>query len=172
MTSPPMRTGWFQVIGSYGTVVVSLRIGNNLSSAVEIQRLLISLQTLEGQWTVTEAYKGSYYVYDFVPLTGLLTVSPAIPPRGRICRLTFPSVTGATGYINCLLSKKGEFIIHIKYNDSPAARCRENGDTPGEEHPLIGRSLRPNGHYGNLLFPERSEGVGLNDFTMPYLSLI
>jgi hypothetical protein len=36
---------------------------------VEIQRLLISLQTLEGQWTVTEAYKGSYYVYDFAPLT-------------------------------------------------------------------------------------------------------
>ncbi|WP_289020748.1 hypothetical protein [Desulfobacter postgatei] len=57
------------MIGSYGTVVVSLRIGNNLSSAVEIQRLLISLQTLEGQWTVTEAYNGSYYVYDFAPLT-------------------------------------------------------------------------------------------------------
>ncbi|MBP8830336.1 MAG: BACON domain-containing protein [Desulfobacter sp.] len=61
--------GPLQMIGSYGTVVVSLRIGNNLSSAVEIQRLLISLQTLEGQWTVTEAYKGSYYVYDFAPLT-------------------------------------------------------------------------------------------------------
>jgi hypothetical protein len=61
--------GPLQMIGSYGTVVVSLRIGNNLSSAVEIQRLLISLQTLEGQWTVTEAYKGSYSVYDFAPLT-------------------------------------------------------------------------------------------------------
>ncbi|MGD9823004.1 BACON domain-containing protein [Desulfobacter sp.] len=61
--------GPLQMIGSYGTVVVSLRIGTSLSSAVEIQRLLISLQTLEGQWTVTEAYKGSSYVYDFAPLT-------------------------------------------------------------------------------------------------------
>jgi len=61
--------GPLQMIGSYGTVVVSVRIGTNLASAVEIQRLLISLQTLDAQWTVTEAYKGSYYVYDFAPLT-------------------------------------------------------------------------------------------------------
>jgi hypothetical protein len=61
--------GPLQMIGSYGTVVVSLRIGTDLSSAVESQRLLISLQTPDGQWTVTEAYKGDYYVYDFAPLT-------------------------------------------------------------------------------------------------------
>jgi hypothetical protein len=61
--------GPLQMIGSYGTVVVSLRVGTNLSSAVEIQRLQINLQTPDGQWTVTEAYKGDYYVYDFAPLT-------------------------------------------------------------------------------------------------------
>jgi len=61
--------GPLQMIGSYGTVVVSLRIGTNLTSAVEIQRLVISLQTPDGQWTVTEAYNGSYYVYDSSPLT-------------------------------------------------------------------------------------------------------
>ena len=61
--------GPLQMIGSYGTVVVSLRIGTDLTSAVESQRLLISLQTPDGQWTVTEAYNGSSYVYDFAPLT-------------------------------------------------------------------------------------------------------
>jgi len=61
--------GPLQMVGSYGTVVVSLRVGTNLTSAVEIQRLQINLLTLDGQWTVTEAYKGAYYVYDFAPLT-------------------------------------------------------------------------------------------------------
>ena len=61
--------GPLQMIGSYGTVIVSLRVGTHLTSAVEIQRLVISLQTPDGQWTVTEAYNGSYYVYDSAPLT-------------------------------------------------------------------------------------------------------
>ncbi|WP_319577560.1 BACON domain-containing protein [uncultured Desulfobacter sp.] len=61
--------GPLQMIGSYGTVIVSLRVGTNLTSAVEIQRLQINLQTPDGQWTVTEAYNGAYYVYDFAPLT-------------------------------------------------------------------------------------------------------
>ncbi len=56
--------GPLQLIGSRGTVVVSLRVGSDLSSAVEVQRMLISLQTLEGKWKVTEAYSGSYYVYE------------------------------------------------------------------------------------------------------------
>jgi Viral BACON domain len=60
--------GPLQLIGNYGTVVVSMRVGANLTSAVEVQRLLISLQTLEGQWKVTEAYNGGYYVYDYAPL--------------------------------------------------------------------------------------------------------
>ena len=61
--------GPLQMIGSYGTVIVSLRVGTNLTSAVEIQRLQVNLQTPDGQWTVTEAYKGGDYVYDFAPLT-------------------------------------------------------------------------------------------------------
>jgi hypothetical protein len=61
---PVIPVGPVQLLEYHGTMVISTRIGANLSTAVETQRIQINIRTLEGTWKVTESYNGVLYSYD------------------------------------------------------------------------------------------------------------
>ena len=60
---PYIPIGPLQLLGLYGRVHVSVRLGSDLGSAQEIQRVQINVRTVEGSWLVTETYKGVSYSY-------------------------------------------------------------------------------------------------------------
>jgi hypothetical protein len=55
---PVIPVGPVQLLEYHGTMVISTRIGANLNTAVETQRIQINIRTLEGTWKVTESYNG------------------------------------------------------------------------------------------------------------------
>jgi hypothetical protein len=61
---PVIPVGPVQLLEYHGTMVISTRIGRNLNSAVETQRIQINLRTPEGRWNVTESFRGQMYTYD------------------------------------------------------------------------------------------------------------
>ena len=61
---PVIPVGPVQLLEYHGTMVISTRIGVNLNTAVETQRIQINIRTLEGTWKVTESYNGVLYSYD------------------------------------------------------------------------------------------------------------
>lgn len=60
---PYIPIGPLQLLGLYGRVHVSVRVGADLSSAQEVQRVQINVRTVEGSWLVTETYQGVSYAY-------------------------------------------------------------------------------------------------------------
>lgn len=60
---PYIPIGPLQLLGLYGRVLVSVRVGTDLSSAQEVQRVQINVRTVEGAWLVTETYQGQTYAY-------------------------------------------------------------------------------------------------------------
>ena len=61
---PVIPVGPVQLLEYYGTMVISTRIGADLDTAVETQRIQINLRTLDGTWKVTETYNGMLFSYD------------------------------------------------------------------------------------------------------------
>jgi len=61
---PVIPVGPVQLLEYHGTMVISTRIGADLDTAVETQRIQINIRTLEGTWNVTESYNGMLYSYD------------------------------------------------------------------------------------------------------------
>jgi hypothetical protein len=61
------------MLGYHGTMIISTRIGPDLNSAAETQRVQVNLRTPEGRWHVTETYNGQSYTYD---AGNLLELSP------------------------------------------------------------------------------------------------
>lgn len=70
---PVIPVGPVQMLGYHGTMIISTRIGTDLDSAVETQRIQVNLRTPEGRWHVTETYNGQSYTYDGA---NLLELSP------------------------------------------------------------------------------------------------
>jgi hypothetical protein len=70
---PVIPVGPVQLLEYHGTMVISTRVGADLSTAVETQRIQINLRTLEGTWKVTESYNGMLYSYDNANLLKLAT---------------------------------------------------------------------------------------------------
>ena len=68
---PVIPVGPVQMLRYYGTMIISTRIGSDLNSAVESQRIQINLRTLDGRWQVTESYNGQMYTYDSANLLEL-----------------------------------------------------------------------------------------------------
>jgi hypothetical protein len=68
---PVIPFGPVQLLEYHGTMVISTRIGPDLNTAVETQRIQINLRTLEGQWNVTESYNGMLYSYGNADLLNL-----------------------------------------------------------------------------------------------------
>ncbi len=60
---PYIPIGPLQLLGLYGRIHVSVRVGSDLSSAREGQRVQINVRTVEGSWLVTETYQGTQYYY-------------------------------------------------------------------------------------------------------------
>ena len=60
---PYIPIGPLQLLGLYGRVVVSVRVGTSLDAAREVQRIQIHVRTPEGTWLVTESYGGAVYNY-------------------------------------------------------------------------------------------------------------
>lgn len=60
---PYIPIGPMQLLGLYGRVHVSVRVGCDLASAQEVQRVQINVRTVEGSWLITENYQGSSYSY-------------------------------------------------------------------------------------------------------------
>jgi len=60
---PVIPVGPVQLLEYHGTMVISTRVGADLNTAVETQRIQINLRTLEGTWNVTESYRGMLYSY-------------------------------------------------------------------------------------------------------------
>jgi hypothetical protein len=61
---PVIPVGPVQMLGYSGTMIISTRIGPDLNTAVESQRIQVNLRTLDGRWQVTESYNGQMYTYD------------------------------------------------------------------------------------------------------------
>jgi hypothetical protein len=70
---PVIPVGPVQMLGYHGTMIISTRIGPDLNSAAETQRVQVNLRTPEGRWHVTETYNGQSYTYD---AGNLLELSP------------------------------------------------------------------------------------------------
>lgn len=68
---PVIPVGPVQMLGYQGTMIISTRIGTDLDSAVETQRIQVNLRTPEGRWHVTETYNGQSYTYDAANLLEL-----------------------------------------------------------------------------------------------------
>lgn len=75
---PVIPVGPVQLLEYHGTMIISTRIGRNLNSAVETQRIQINLRTPEGRWNVTETFRGQVYTYDNARLLELHRI-PAPP---------------------------------------------------------------------------------------------
>ncbi len=61
---PVIPLGPVQLLEYHGSMIISTRIGPNLNTAVETQRIQINIRTPEGRWNVTESYQGQVYSYD------------------------------------------------------------------------------------------------------------
>lgn len=60
---PYIPVGPLQLLGLFGRVFLSVRVGSDLSSAQEVQRVQMNVRTVEGSWLVTETYQGEQYAY-------------------------------------------------------------------------------------------------------------
>ncbi|MFN2356928.1 MAG: BACON domain-containing protein [Desulfotignum sp.] len=68
---PFIPFGPVQLLEYHGSMVISTRVGADLNTAVETQRIQINLRTLEGTWNVTESYNGMLYSYGNANLLNL-----------------------------------------------------------------------------------------------------
>lgn len=60
---PYIPIGPLQLLGLFGRIHVSVRVGSDLSSTREVQKVQINVRTVEGTWLVTETYQGAQYSY-------------------------------------------------------------------------------------------------------------